>query len=294
MISLLERLYRFIPFRSELYKRFIDTSNHGLKWAVFPEGFRMLLNFDTPNPALKKTFYYYKTHSHHEPNTAELFYSSIKEADIVVDIGANLGYFTLLAAKKVGRGGAVIAIEPDNINFMYLMANIALNGVSRWTVPKEVAISDKKGKAKLFVCPYDSGHHTINQAKGIKDYKDNKDKIKSYEVVTYTLDEFVRLPINVIKIDAEGAEALILKGMKKTIKKNKGLKLFIEFFPFLIKRMGNSPQQFIKDLSKDFAIAIIPQDYNAPYNMIAVKNYKELMGYIKDEKDHLNLFCQHK
>lgn len=292
--SILRKLLSKMPYRSKLYQIYIDLFNHGLKYVWFPSGFRMFLDFDTPNPALKKTFYYYKIHQKHEPNTSDLFLNSIEEGNVVVDIGANLGYFTLMAAKKVGRGGFVIAIEPEIVNYDYLMTNIAQNRLLNWVRPFNIAISDKKGKVRLFVCPYDSGHHTIKQEKGIRDYKKTGKKIISYEVKTYPLDKIITMPVNVIKIDAEGSEALILKGMKKTIKKNKELKLFIEFFPFLIKRMGSSPKKMIEELLKNFRVSIIPEDYNAPFFLASIENYKELMSYIKDEKDHLNLYAERK
>ena len=269
------------------------------------QGSKMYVNVHDKNLSMRRTFRAYALARVHEESTTELFKKVVKEGDVVVDLGANLGYFTLLAAKLVGRRGKVYAFEPEPTNYNYLLKNIELNGYDNvLAIPK--AASDKSGKVKLYICPYDSGHHTINQYGGIKAYKpdfagDRKDFV---EIETVTLDEFfkgTKQPISVIKMDVEGAEMLALSGMDRVVKESENLKMFVEFFPLLIKEMGGSPEEFIRKLLEDyhFSVFVIEHDYSmrgyAPTEGYRkINSVDELMNLCKGHMDHVNLFLERK
>jgi FkbM family methyltransferase len=261
------------------------------------QGSKMYINFRDENPALRKTFQVYALNRIHEAATTNLFKKIVREGDVVVDLGANIGYFSLLAARLVGKKGKVYAFEPEPRNYNYLLKNIELNGYNNvFAIQK--AVSNKTGKTKLYLCPYDSGHHTINQFESIRAYKPDlvEEREEFIEVQTTTLDDFFKeQSIDVIKMDVEGAEMLALLGMDRVIKQSKNLKMFVEFFPLTIRKMGNSPEEFIGKLLEDygFSIFIIGQDYNA-YNkeLLRIDNVDKLMAFCKDEKDHLNLFIK--
>jgi len=88
---------------------------------------------------------------------------------------------------------------------------------------------------------------------------------------------------------------LALAGMDNILRKSKKIKMLIEFFPLLIEKMGNSPQEFIHQLLEDyrFSIYIIPEDYDAPTSLIQnINNVKEIMGLFKTREDHINLFLE--
>jgi hypothetical protein len=94
-------------------------------------------------------------------------------------------------------------------------------------------------------------------------------------------------------MDVEGAEMLALIGMNRTLKSNRDIKMFIEFFPLLIEKMGNSPKEFIHKLLEyyRFSIFVIPDDYSARQGkMMEIENIQNLMDICKREKDHVNLF----
>jgi len=263
---------------------------------------KMYVNVHDKDPAMRKTFRSYSRRRVHEKSTTDLFKKVVKEGDCVVDLGANIGYFTLLSAKLVGKKGKVYAFEPEPRNYSYLLKNIELNGYDN-VVAMQKAVSDKIAKTKLFICPYDTGHHTIHQYDGIQAYRpDFVDKKKDFvEVEMTTLDDFFKeQPINVMKMDIEGAESLALLGMDRVIRENPGLKMFIEFFPLLIKKMGNSPEGFISRLLEyNFSIFIVPGDYtmqdhtNPDYGKLhKVNSIDELMNLCSGQKDHVNLFLK--
>ena len=261
-------------------------------------GSKMYIDLNDKNPALQETFRSYSLLSEFEPSTTKIFEKVVKKGDTVVDLGANIGYFTLLAAKLVGKEGKVYSFEPEPRNYNYLLKNIEINGYSN-VVAVQKAVSDKTGKTKLYICPYDSGHHTINQYDGIKAYNPDfiGDKKEFVEVEMVTLDDFFEaknLSIDVMKMDVEGAEMLALLGMDRVIKESGKLKMFVEFFPLLIREMGGSPEEFIRRFLEDyhFSMFIIPGDYDASKKGIKINNADELMRFCKGERSHVNLFLR--
>lgn len=190
----------------------------------------------------------------------------------------------------------MFAFEPNPKNFEYLTKNIKLNNYTNVTAEQK-AVSNVNGKTKLFVCPYDSGHHTINKADGIEAYRlGRKGKVESIDIDTVTLDEYLKSKtdrVDVMKIDVEGAEALAFGGMKEILNNNKHVKIFLEFFPLLIENMGNSPKEFIESLFKDFNIFVIGHDYamkKFDKEVMKVNSYEEINDLMKNKDDHINLF----
>lgn len=265
------------------------------------QGSKMYVNVYDKDPSMRRTFQAYATCCEWEQSTTKIFKKVVKEGNTVVDLGANIGYFTLLAAKLVGKKGKVYSFEPEPRNYNYLLKNIALNGYDN-VFATQKAVSDETGKAKLYICPYDTGHHTINQYGGIKANKPDLiyDEKEFVEVEKIALDDFlkdIKQPINVIKMDVEGAEMLALSGMDRIIRESKNIKMFVEFFPLLIREMGGSPEEFIRRLLDDyhFSIFVIPDDHDAsPKNSIRVNNADELMNLCKGERDVVNLFLERK
>jgi FkbM family methyltransferase len=267
------------------------------------QGSKMYVNVFDPDPSMRRTFRAYAINKVHEESTTALFRKIVKEGDVVVDLGANIGYFTLLAAKLVGKKGKVYAFEPEPRNYEFLTRNIQLNGYDN-VVALQKAVADKPGMVKLFICPYDTGHHTIQKYDGIHAYRPefvNKKK-EFVEVEQVGLDDFLRgktTRINVIKMDVEGAEMLALAGMEELIRENKNLIMLIEFFPLLIKEMGQSPEEFARRLLEDFhfKMVVVEHDYSMRdrvprEDQLRIRSADQLMGLCKERNDHFNLYLE--
>ena len=258
------------------------------------QGIKMYLDLQEENPILRETFQAYAYHGFHEQATTELFRQTVKEGDTILDLGANIGYFTMIGAKLTGDKGEVYSFEPEPANFKYLNKNIEINGFKN-VVAKQMAVTDKKDKAKLFICPYDSGHHTLNQFEGISSYRPVPlySKEEFVEVDTTSMDDFFGdKKIDIVKMDVEGCEVKALRGMKNIIKKHKP-KMFIEFFPLLIKKMGDSPEELVKILLDNYSVFIVPHQYNSTNDeLLHIKSFDELMANCRHEKAHLNLFVR--
>ena len=165
----------------------------------------------------------------------------VKEGMVGVDIGANIGYYTLQLAKLVGPNGKVYAFEPDPGNYSLLVKNIKANGYKN-IIPIQKAVSDKTGKSRLFFCEEHHGDHRIF---------DSGDSRKVITIEAVALDDFFseKDRIDIIKMDVQGSEYLALSGMEKLVRRQKDLTIISEFSPDLLARCGVSPEEFIKKIS---------------------------------------------
>ncbi|MCK4266164.1 MAG: FkbM family methyltransferase, partial [Thermoplasmata archaeon] len=281
----------------------------GLLWPygdiIDVQGSKMYVNVFHESPSMRQTFRMYALNQVHEKSTTNLFKKYVKTGDVVVDLGANIGYFTLLAANIVGKEGSVYSFEPEPRNYSYLTKNIQINNYENVTALQK-AVGEKTGMVKLFICSYDTGHHTIGQYDGIKDYnpKQAEEEGEYVEVEKVALDDFFEgseRPVNIIKMDVEGAEMLALRGMDRVIRESSDIKMFFEFFPFLIKKMGDSPEEFIRKLLDDYDLDMFVighdyamEDYGESKNFLRIKEVQDVMKICKKEKDHVNLFLKKK
>jgi len=96
----------------------------------------------------------------YEPYLTKLMLSKIKAGDVVIDIGANIGYDTVLFADKVGKKGKVIAIEPDPTNFEILQKNIKENKLFN-VVAVQAAVGNENKKMKIFESEENFGDHRM-------------------------------------------------------------------------------------------------------------------------------------
>jgi FkbM family methyltransferase len=134
--------------------------------------------------------------------------------DIFVDVGANVGFFSLLAARAVGPDGHVYAVEPVPENIEAIHANARRNHFTQITVVP-VAASDSVGTALLTLTEHPGGAALASAERP-------PDTIGEIEVETATLDSLVDegriLPPSLVKIDVEGAEEPVLEGMTATMR----------------------------------------------------------------------------
>lgn len=190
----------------------------------------------------------------YEKCETDLFNEVVGEGMVVIDCGANIGYYTLLAAKLVGERGKVFAFEPEPSNYALLVKNIEANGYHN-VVPARKAISDRTGSITLSLADDPSGHSlgqiAQEHARG------------SITVDSVTLDEFLEqniTPVDVIKMDIEGAEMRALEGMNNVILQNPNLKIMTEFCPSYLERCGSSVASYFNKLkSHSFKVYVMDE-----------------------------------
>ena len=180
---------------------------------------------------------------HFEKGTEEAFCRLLKPGMNVLDIGANLGMFTLHALKA---GCNVYSFEPSPDIFRIMNQNIKVNGFAESGLAHafQTAVSDEEKTISFFICEGMSGHSNMYAAEKSGDVE--------IQVQTTVIDEMAVLPdkVDVIKIDVEGAEYKALCGMKKLISRNPQIKILMEFAPEIIKRADVEPSDLLELIKK--------------------------------------------
>ncbi len=191
-----------------------------------------------------------------EPDIQNLCGRILKQGMTVADVGANVGLLTRLFCRRVGEKGLVFAFEPDPLTFRFLEFN------TRAFKNKELAqcaVSDNKEPALLH----------LNSGSGAGNSLLNKThSIESVPVSCTSLDEFFLRrgdpPVDVIKVDVEGAELSVLRGMRQTIARLPNLKIIIEYCPKNLKGAGVEPRAVFDELhTHGFKLQIVHSDGEA-------------------------------
>ena len=195
----------------------------------------------------------------YEPFETEILKNEIKKGDFVIDIGASIGYYTLLFAKWTGSGGKVFSFEPNPIQFSILKKNCHLNNYENITL--------------------------------IQKYVSNKSTINS-EIASIALDDYFNehdYPISLIKMDIEGAEGLALEGMQKLLEKNKHIKILTEFHTSELKKFGFEPIDFLNNLQK---LGFTIYNINEKNKKLEQIDNEDFLKKYTNKEIFTNLFCQ--
>jgi len=178
-----------------------------------------------------------------EEKTEETMRQEVKEGNAVVDIGASIGYFTLLMAKLVGKSGTVYCIEPTPNQFIYLKHNIIQNGFEDRVLGLNIAASDQNGSIAI-------------QCNACSPNK----------LLGWRLDDILPEKVDFIKMDIDGSETKALKGLIKTIENNPQLKMIVEYHPESHKKLGYNPEEMLEILDKYFTYEHVDE-----YNLFCIR-----------------------
>ncbi len=155
----------------------------------------------------------------------------LKKGNIVLDIGAHWGGFSVCFANLVGEEGKVYSFEPSSRNYRILNKNIKINKLKN-IQPFKYAVGNEEKIVKLKIASTSSGHNSIA--------RDNLPFERVEEVKQIKIDNFLKekgiKKINFVKIDVEGYELEVLEGMKETIKNQNDFWIFLEYSPSFMKK----------------------------------------------------------
>lgn len=178
-----------------------------------------------------------------ERGTRLLIQRSLRPGDVFVDVGANLGIHTLAAASALQGQGKIIAFEPFDKTCQLLEQTVRINGHTPITTIYQAAVSDSSGRQSLYLGK-SSGHHSLyalasDDATGTA--------TATVEVNTMRLDDAIQpgQAVNLIKIDAEGAELAVLDSAAGTIAANPDIALIVEFGPSHLVRNGQDGRDWL-------------------------------------------------
>ena len=174
----------------------------------------------------------------------------VHPAQIVLDVGANIGYYTLLLSRLVGASGKVHAFEPDPSNAAILQRNLADNQCHNVMV-HQVAVGNKDATIGLYRCADNAGMHRA--------YESVCCSSDAVEVRSVVLDQVMRNEsrIDFIKMDIEGYEYFALEGMDRIIREYSPT-ILVEFSPFALAEAGVTATAFIQFFAdRNYAISSI-------------------------------------
>jgi FkbM family methyltransferase len=201
--------------------------------------------------------------------------TGINSDDLVIDIGANIGWYSLVLSSK--NRPTVLAFEPDKLNYSLLKENTELNARTNIR-PFNLALGNEKGKMTLFLYKkYNLGRHSF-----IK----QKNSMSSEEVEVTVLDKFLdelglgRKKIKLIKIDIEGFEYIAMQGATSALRRTEYL--ITEFTPNLMKEINQEPMDYINLVRNlGFNISVISP------SGLSIPDFEDLIS----KGQQVNLFC---
>lgn len=193
-----------------------------------------VLGADPAAAADQNTLAYLNRNGYCEPEVARLMARVVRHGDHVLDIGANIGFFTLLLGKLVGASGSVTSFEPSPGTFSKLRENVRANGLKHVSC-LQVALSDRVKSAHLHMS-VDSGRNSLAR---------NPSTISAAPIVTGALDQAVSVKgYRLVKMDAEGAELQIALGAGRIFTPAATPYIVSELNAEALEAMGTSARSF--------------------------------------------------
>jgi FkbM family methyltransferase len=220
---------RLVPgFRLTDHPRLLAAWERGVTFARRDRlddvlGHRMRLD---PLDSLRLSF-----HGLYQPAETRFVQRVVAPGWTVVDVGANIGYFTLLFCRAVGPAGRVLAFEPDPDNAAILRENLRLNGYANAQV-LELALGDADGSATLFTNPANRGDNRVGIA---------EPGFGARAVRVGRYDDLVGGTVDLVKLDVQGGELAVLLGLAATLARSPDPLVVLEWWPLGLTRAGCEP-----------------------------------------------------
>jgi FkbM family methyltransferase len=159
------------------------------------------------------------------------FEQAVAPGQTVVDVGANQGIFTLLLSRLVGPQGRVVALEPAPALFRALDVNCRMNGADNVT-RLQLAAGDARSQGVLHCSRFNSGDNRLTDSL----------KGPSVPVAIQPLDEILPAgPVDLVKMDVQGYELRVARGMEAVMERSPGIKVFFEYWPAGLEYAGCAP-----------------------------------------------------
>lgn len=186
-----------------------------------------------------ETISYYASGLLPEPGSLALVQKLLKPGGTFIDVGANVGLFSVAAGRQIGPSGSILSFEPAPETMSALTATMRLNGLSPIVTLHQSAAGRENGTARL----------NIGQICGHSSLLPLEEKREAIDVSIVVLDDIIGdRKVDLIKIDVEGWELEVLEGLRKTLANNRDASVLLEFGPSHIKRAGSDPLTWVSTL----------------------------------------------
>ncbi len=205
----------------------------------------MRIELDPDLPAEQTVLGFLKANRLYEPDIAEVMIRAIAPGDVVLDVGANIGFFTLLMAVLTGPAGRVVSFEPGDDNLTRLRRNIALNGLTNISVVGRPAWHST-GEVTFYLNRDSSGGHALWDPGQFPSNALSRANPQLIRMQATTIDaELASLglaPPKLVKIDTEGAEHAVLQGAAGLLRHHAVPYIIAELHDFGLEAIGSSQQ----------------------------------------------------
>jgi FkbM family methyltransferase len=197
-----------------------------------------------------------------EPEETLFLQKTLRPGMVFVDVGANIGYYTVIAASLVGSAGKVFAFEPDPRNFILLQKNVAQNHCQN-VLTEQKAIAACTQRLFLYRSSDNFGDHRTYEPRG-ESTEQREDRRSAVAIEAISLDDYFGgnpTGIDFLKMDIQGSEYDALIGMRRTLQQNSDVTILTEFWPTGLKQAGVVPLDFLAEVRAcGFKIYRLEQD----------------------------------
>src|SRR5574338_1047486 len=179
----------------------------------------------------------------YESETSQFLGAVLQPGDTFIDVGAHVGYFSMLAAALVGPTGRVFSFEPDTSNYAHLLEHVERNAAGH-VLPVPLAVGAEPRVADFFINDDNDGGHGLWEVGSHPFNARTREARRTRKVFLTTLDDFVGAsnarPVKAIKIDAEGSEVAVLAGARRMLEQQAVPFVVAEINRFALTAMGTS------------------------------------------------------
>jgi len=251
------------PITSYIYEKVFDTIHK--KQIVETEYKGVKLSLPTKDITIVPSI----IGGYFESYELDLFKAIANKSEQIIDVGGNVGLYSILAAKNIQNVGWVYSFEPVPENIKFLKNNIKLNNTKRIKVIEQ-ALGAKEGVLELFLSDRNIGTHSAAQghSRGAESIN-----VKLTTIDKFSLDNDIKPDL--VKIDVEGYDGYVLDGGQETLNKYKPT-IFIEYAPLTLERCGYSPENFLNQLFSIHKFAYIFEEKKNLLRSVSLKELKSL------------------
>lgn len=216
----------------------------------------------------------------YESYETRLIAQYVKPGMQVLDIGANVGYYTALLAKQVGEEGHVTAFEPEPGNYNVLCRTVRANDFQN-VQTVQGAVSAAAGESFLFLSEHNQGDHRLYATRGRG----------SISVPIVSIDTCLPADtiVDFVKMDIQGSEGLALQGMQETLSRSPDVRILTEFWPEGLTQAGTAPMDFLEMLQDKLGFSLWEVNEQQE-QIIPVENLVDLIARNRG-RVYTNLMC---
>jgi FkbM family methyltransferase len=282
----LSRLRRYLSLlsrdgrRSYLAYRYIKSGQNVV--SVDCGGFSLLV--DLRDEGVGLPLFLGKHYEHIETGFVR---SNLREGDVVCDVGANVGYYTIIASKRVGMTGRVVAIEPDPHNFALLSRNVEANGMTNVLLVNS-ALGAASSRGRLQKSTSNFGDHCLYPRAAVEGRTGVDVEVETLAGVLQRLDI---AHVDFIKMDVQGYEGHVQAGMETVLASGSPRAVLTEFWPKGLQMAGTLPETFFnRFLQFGYqAMLLTPSGDLVRISYDEVLNQLRPVGHEEPDDAHVNL-----